>query len=302
MKTLIIGSNGYIGSSLFIFLKNYGFDVEGVDLCQFGYDLGISKKIDYNLLSTNYLSNFKNIILLAGNSSVGSCRNNFIHSFKNNIENFLLLLNKLSVQKFIYASSSSVYGNTNNAIADENTLCFKPISTYDLTKQIIDYYIQLANLKEFYSLRFGTVNGYGYSNVVRQDIMINCMVKNAIENKIIKCINPEVNRPILCINDLCKAILLILLNKNNYSGIYNLSSFNTTVGEVSSMVAKNLNCDIETKIDNSQKIYDFKISSNKFLQTYNYKFTGTVQGIISSLVNNYKEILFTDRNLPFLYV
>ena len=50
-------------------------------------------------------------------------------------------------QKFIYASSSSVYGHTNNSIVSEDYNTFVPNNYYDLTKQIIDTYAQQSNLK-----------------------------------------------------------------------------------------------------------------------------------------------------------
>lgn len=300
-KVLVIGANGYIGSSVYNYLKLDGHQVAAVDLCLFGIDLGNSLKVDYRYLPYTYLSEFDVVILFAGNSSVRSCLGDQISSLRNNVENFLMLVEKIKGKKFIYASSSSVYGNTYSSIATEDNMVFTPITTYDLTKQIIDYYIQLYNI-EYYGLRFGTVNGYGYSRIVRQDIMINAMVKNSIESKILTCINPEVHRPILDINDLCRGILRIVQDNDDKRGIYNMASFNGTVETISKTVSEICNSTVITKTDKSQLVYDFMISSEKFCTNFNFSFLGTAERIVNSLLENYSRLLFTDRNKEFLYV
>jgi nucleoside-diphosphate-sugar epimerase len=300
-KTLIIGGNGYIGSSLYNYLKQDGVDVHCVDLCLYEPDLGFCFKIDFRHLPITYFKDFETIVLLAGNSSVKSCEGNQISSLKNNVENFLLLLEKIKGKRLIYASSSSVYGNTYNEVATEANRVFTPITTYDLTKQIIDYYIQLYDV-EYYGLRFGTVNGYGFSKTVRQDIMINAMVKCSKETGVLNCINPEVNRPILDINDLCRAVYQIMKCNKDQRGLYNLASFNGTVLEISKAVSELCKSTILTKHEKGQLLYDFKISSEEFSDRFDFTFLGTPDRIVRSLLENYDRIQFTNRSKELTYV
>ena len=74
MKILLIGGNGYIGSRLYKQLKNKQYSVDNLDLCWYGkiYDETIVK--NYDDLTKQELEKYTHIILLAGFSSVGMCK------------------------------------------------------------------------------------------------------------------------------------------------------------------------------------------------------------------------------------
>jgi UDP-glucuronate 4-epimerase len=245
-KILIIGGEGYIGTHLLNYLKING--VGSTSSCSLTcLDLGINsnnvKELDdviyikkkYQDMPTEWFANFTDIILLAGQSSC-SYSNNLLDVIDNNIRNFAQLLEKLGDnQKLIYASSSSVYGNTNNMEVNEDFLEYEPYNYYDWSKYTID---QLASLsgKHYYGLRFGTVSGF--SRNLRNDIMINSMCYNAKINKNIFVHDGNVNRPLLGINDLTKAILTIINNGTlDKAGIYNLNSFNSSVSDIANTIA-----------------------------------------------------------------
>ena len=186
-KVLIIGGCGYIGSRLFQYLSEKKYSVDTVDTEWFGNFVNPKNiKCNYNTLSKKFLNSYGVIILLAGHSSVQMCKDNMFASFKNNVNNFINLLSKLSDQLFIYASSSSVYGNTKNISAKEDYERYIPTNYYDLTKKTIDYYAHLSKIS-YYGLRLGTVNGF--SPNLRVDLMINKMyeaARNTGKIKIIK--------------------------------------------------------------------------------------------------------------------
>lgn len=286
--TLIIGSNGYIGSAIFNKLKDQsvGLDVDNSDLT-----------MDYGKIKKKELSKYKNIVLLAGSSSVKSCDGHIKYSFKNNVSNFIKLIGNLNVkQKLIYASSASIYGNTNGQIVDELYNNFTPISFYDLTKKIIDLYCQTSKI-QYYGLRFGTVNGKTeYSNIVREDLIINAMTKSAILNGKISCINPDVNRGILGLNDLCNAIETIIKAKKNNSGIYNLASFNSSVRDISQHIANHFNCKIDIKNNTEDITYNFKLDTNKFCKNYNFEFKDSISSIIDQISIDFDKINFIRRD------
>ena len=110
MNILIIGHKGYIGSRLCEFLKEKELNVTGCDIEEDGQH--------FANLTIEYLSTFNVVILLAANSSVKSCKNNF-ESLNNNVIFVIELVKKLNPQqKFIYMSSSSVYGTCNDKLVD----------------------------------------------------------------------------------------------------------------------------------------------------------------------------------------
>lgn len=309
-RILIIGGCGYIGAKIFEELKLIkDIFVTTVDLEWFGNDSNPDNiQEDYNKLPKFFFEQFDTIILLAAHSSVQMCQDNMLSSFNNNVRNFINLLSKLESKKFIYASSSSVYGNIDKKNADEECNTYCPNNYYDLGKSEIDNYAKLSGL-EYYGLRFGTVNGF--SKNLRTDIMINAMVYSAIENKKIIVSNPGISRPILFINDLFFAILEILFSEENHSGFYNLASFNATVDQIAGDVGAEMEVPIEhiesqpfsiNKGKLQSKAYDFSIDSSKFENTYKFNFTGNTKKIVSNLMENWSLSRKTKRNNQIHYL
>jgi len=305
-KTLIIGGCGYIGSRLFNYLKRKQYNVTSLDLELFGNPNIQNTKENYKDLTKEDIARFDNVILLAGHSSVKMCESNMIGCFRNNVQYFVELLSKISKnQKFIYASSSSVYGNVNRNIVTEECEEYVAGSFYDLSKAEIDHYVKIFDEVSYYGLRFGTVNGF--SPNTRNDVMINAMVSSAIVNKEIKVFNPMIRRPILYINDLCRAVETIMLEGNHSNrGLYNLASFNSTadiIGRKTSEVFDDVKLSVidreptpEENINKklNSKVYDFAISSDKFVSTFNFKFEGTIKDTAIELKENLNKAFILD--------
>lgn len=274
MNILLIGSNGYIGSELYKkLLENY--NVTGIDINWYG-TINDSIRMDYKNIDSSFLKQFDSIILLAGHSSVKMCDGPIQSSYKNNVYNFLHLVKNCSThQLIIYASSGSIY--THN---DDNL--FLPTNNYDLTKYVLDLHSQqFMKEKTIIGLRLGTVNGH--SPNLRNELMINAMVKSAITEKKIHINNIKVRRPILGINDLTKGINKILLNP--VTGIYNLCSFNNTVEGIAKDISNKLSVPIQYGNDTNNP-YDFYFDNIKFEQTFNFKFMDSVSTIVEDLLNN----------------
>jgi len=302
-KILIIGGCGYIGSKLFVYLNsNPLYKVDTVDLEWYGNVVNPNNFIiDFKNLTKEFIEKYDIVILLAGHSSTAMAINSIKNSaIKNNLDNFTNLILKLnSKQKFIYASSSSVYNGIKDDEVTEDHILLSPKNVYDFTKKSIDEVMSLHPDIEFYGLRFATVNGY--SDNLREDIMFNMMVKTAVLENEIKLLNPKIRRPILYLNDLIQAIELIIENKTNRKGYYNLSSFNGTVEEyaniVSDLTGAKINVTDETyfskimggKLGNA---LDFSINSDKFKNVFNYNFVGTPKLItkeVSEIVEKVKK-------------
>jgi len=307
-KVLIIGGCGYIGSKLHQELDS-NYDVTTLDIEWYGnYSSDKNIKRDFASLTKEEVSKYNAIILLAGHSSVKMCDENLLPTIRNNVLNFTHLLEILNKeQKFIYASSSSVYGDTENNYVDEEYVNFRPNNYYDLSKYEIDAYATLSD-KCYFGLRFGTVNGY--SPNLRNDVMINAMTFNAVENGKIFCFNPKVNRPILGINDLCRAVNTIL-SEATYEdrGLYNLASFNSNVENIANAVADTTGAILEmstppeniTNIKLQTKSYDFLIKTEKFKNRFKFKFEETVETIVQSILDNYENMNKGNRANAKLY-
>ena len=235
MKVLIIGGCGYTGSAIGKYLEDK-HQITNVDLEWFGnYSKATNINIDFNNLTIKFLNKFDVVILTAGHSSVKMCDNDLQSSFNNNVRNFVNLTEKLNEQKFIYASSASVYGNTSATEIAEDNVNFSPINYYDMTKLHIDHIMKLSTI-DYYGLRFGTVNGPAPN--IRTDVMINAMVNTAMQKGEIHVFNKDTRRSILGINDLCRAIDTIIDNEKTNRGVYNTASFTNTAGEIAESVGR----------------------------------------------------------------
>lgn len=297
-SVLVIGGNGYIGSRL-IYDLNSKYTIESVDLCWYGKDFKYSYTIDYNNLTKDYLNKFDAIVLLAGHSSVKMCTGDINSSWNNNVTNFNNLVSKLDKnQLLIYASSGSVYGITDVPLTENTNIKFKPINNYDLTKYSLDLNAQkfIAEGYNIVGLRFGTVNGW--SPNVREELMINSMTKKSIESKILTVNNIDIQRPILGISDLSRAVSTIIDNPK--FGIYNIASFCDTVENISSNVSQVLNSNVERAID-MPNAYNFLMDVNKFKIDYNFTFNDTTSSIVTELVNKIDAVTFSNRNQYKIY-
>lgn len=293
MKILIIGGNGYLGSHLYKKLIST-HDIDSIDLCLFGEDLGYSQKINYNQLHD--IENYHVIICLAGHSSVRMAEYNSKNSWVNNVEYFRNLCDKLHTnQILIYASSASVYG-TNKLISTEtDPINVTPINNYDLQKITIDLIanMYINNGKKIIGLRLGTVNGPSINT--RSDLMINAMIKSAIETGKIYAKNLAIRRAILDIKDFGKTIASILEKKLIPSGQYNVSSFNATVGEMAIIVSSELNAELII-LDNDFVAYDFELSTEKINSILDLNSTSSVTSIVLDMKTEYNSINFNERN------
>ena len=298
-RTLIIGSNGYIGSRL-----SKEIIADGVDINWFKKG---QKNVDFKDLTSDYYSEYDNIILLAGHSSVKMSEGNLNSCFNNNVRNFIDLLEKLDKQKLVYASSSSGYGSGGGKTVNEKYFGFEPYNQYDISKHTADLYAQKSDV-EYYALRFGTVNGY--SPFLRSDVMINAMVNSALSDGHIKLYIKDTMRPILGINDLCGAIKTIIDCNEDKRGLYNLASFNKTAEQIAYEVANVMGVEVKefeadpTQIKNTKnqtKSYNFSISTLKFRKQFGFKFKDTVEGLATELRDSWDDMKKTDRSKAIDY-
>tara|TARA_R110000744_G_scaffold372879_1_gene484765 strand:+ start:3140 stop:4123 length:984 start_codon:yes stop_codon:yes gene_type:complete len=307
-KVLLLGGNGYIGTRLYSDL-NEKYDITCVDACWFDKPLYKCINKDFNDLSSDFIQSFEVVILLAGHSSVKMCEGDLTNAFSNNVTNFVNLIGKLNKsQKFIYASSSSVYGSVGGKTVSEKHHSFKPYNQYDISKHTIDLYAIKSDI-EYYGLRFGTVNGY--SPIMRKDVMINAMTTSALENNEIKLYIKDIMRPILGISDLSRALDTVIECNEDKRGLYNLASFNKTAEQIAYEVSNVVKIPVveykadPTNISNAKaqtKTYNFSISTKKFENLFNFKFKETVESITKSIISNYDNIIKTNRSEIKKYV
>jgi nucleoside-diphosphate-sugar epimerase len=193
------------------------------------------------------------------------------------------------VKRYIYASSCSVYGYTENELYDET----RPVSStfpYGISKlQGEQAAMQLADESfSVISLRKGTVSGY--SPRMRFDLIINTMFKCAMRDHTITINNPSIWRPILSIDDAATAYTRAIEADQKISGIFNIASGNYTVGEVGDLVKatieERLGERLNLCIKHIQDFRNYKVSIEKAKNVLSFHPAGDVKSIVSHLIDN----------------
>jgi nucleoside-diphosphate-sugar epimerase len=295
VKLLIAGGAGYVGSALIPKLLDRGYKVDVVDLFWFGNHLprqvGILNK-DIFHLTVEDLEPYDQVVFLAGLSNDPmaefSPSKNFI--FNAAAPSYLAYAaKKAKVKRYIYASSCSVYGYTENELYDET----RPVSSsypYGISKlQGEQAALQLADDNfSVIALRKGTISGY--SPRMRLDLIINTMFKNAMRDHTITINNPSIWRPILSIQDATTAYVRAIEASQQISGIFNIASGNYTVGEVGDLVKaaieERLGVSIHLVIKHIQDFRNYKVSTEKAKNTLSFHPADDLKAIVSNLIDN----------------
>jgi nucleoside-diphosphate-sugar epimerase len=206
------------------------------------------------------------------------------------------------VRRFIYASSCSVYGYTENELYDETCPAVSSYP-YGISKlQGEQAALQLVS-REFsvISLRKGTVSGY--SPRMRLDLVINTMFKTALKDETITVNNPSIWRPILDIEDAANAYIRAVEAGQSISGIFNVASGNHTVGEIADLVKKTVEQELQLRVGlvilDKQDFRNYKVSIGKAENILSFHPQGNVRSITLKLIENLAK--FNDWDNPAYY-
>lgn len=295
MKVLVVGGAGYLGSVLIPRLLDRGYKVDVVDLFWFGNHLprqvGVLNQ-DLFQLTVEDLQPYEQVVFLAGLSNDPmaeySPSKNFI--FNAAAPAYLAYMAKLAkVKRYVYASSCSVYGYTENELYDE-TRVVGSMYPYGISKlQGEQAALQLADDNfSVVSLRKGTISGY--SPRMRLDLIINTMFKTALRDNTITVNNPSIWRPILSIEDAATAYIRAIEANYKISGIFNIASGNYTVGEIGDLVKnaveERLRKRINLCIKHIQDFRNYKVSIEKAKNVLSFHAAGDVKSIVMNLIDN----------------
>lgn len=246
MNYLITGCAGFIGSNLIDkLLENRDVKLIGIDNLNNFYDKVIKEKnienalknknfifIKNDLLDIESLDNIFNnydinsVIHLAGYGGVRPSIDNPKLYIDNNIIatlNILECMKKYEVKNIIFASSSSVYGNSKESIFTETLKVSEPISPYAMTKiaceELLFTYHKLYNI-DVIALRFFTV----YGRRQRPDLAIHKFTKLIFDEKPIPVFGDgSTRRDYTYIDDILFGIIsAINYEDKNYYQIINL--------------------------------------------------------------------------------
>jgi len=239
MRVMITGVAGFIGFHLANYLIDRGDEVIGVDCLNELVYPNEMKDERLKILAKRRGFHFwfsrigecpkqafweiDTVCHLAANAGVRSSLENPVEYVQENVVEFCKLLEKCRhrTKNFVFASSSSVYGNLDVYPSSEDMKIDRPISVYAATKAadelIAHTYSHLYNIP-MTGLRFFTVYGpWG-----RPDMALLIFIKNILEDKPIKVFNHgDMYRDFTYIDDIIEGIVKCIDNPQKFE-IFNI--------------------------------------------------------------------------------
>ncbi|MGI6483832.1 MAG: GDP-mannose 4,6-dehydratase [Methanobacterium sp.] len=221
MRALVTGCAGFIGSNLVDYLLEKDFEVIGIDNFTDYYSRNLKESnitdakdqsnftfLEKDLLEMNkFPEKIDYVFHLAAQAGVRASWGEKFHIYtKNNIEATQRLLEfykDVEIEKFVYSSSSSVYGDVQLPMNEKSIL--KPVSPYGVSK-LAGEHLSYLYWKNYgvptVSLRYFTV----YGPRQRPDMAINKFTQAIINNNEISIYgNGEQTRDFTYVEDVLKA-------------------------------------------------------------------------------------------------
>jgi nucleoside-diphosphate-sugar epimerase len=234
MKILITGNMGYVGTVLSQDLnsKMENISIVGLDTGYFSSNwtvtgpipnVGLTQQIqcDIRRIHGEMLRGYDAVVHLAAisNDPMGS-EFEVVTKEINQTQSIRIaeMAAEAGVKNFVFASSCSMYGNNTEKPRTENDKT-NPLTAYAKSKLGTERGLEKGNYGEMIitSLRFATA--CGYSPRLRLDLVLNDFVASALATrKIVVLSDGSPWRPLIDVNDMCRAIRWAILRTKENGG------------------------------------------------------------------------------------
>jgi nucleoside-diphosphate-sugar epimerase len=304
-KIFITGGAGYVGSVLTPYLINKGHTITVFDLMLYGNTLKKDKNLNIikgDIRNTELLKEAikgnEIVIHLACISNDPSFELNPTLGKEINLDAFTPLVEiskNLGVKKFIYASSSSVYGVKIEKNVNEN-MSLEPLTDYSKFKADCEKILFKYKSKDFVTVTLRPATVCGYSPRQRLDLVVNILTNLAYHNREITIFGGDQLRPNIHIQDMVRAYeLFINMENEKINGkIFNIGFENLTVNQLASEVQKVIGSDVKIKKLPTNDNRSYHISSKKIQDELGFVTNFSILNAIEDLKHAFEKKLLSD--------
>ena len=215
-----------------------------------------------------------------------------------NLDSFTPLVEiakKNFVRRFIYASTSSVYGIKNEKDVNEE-MTLEPLTDYSKYKAECEKILNKYISESFIPVTIRPATVCGYAPRQRFDVIVNILTNLAYHKREISVFGGNQLRPNIHIRDMVKVYeTLIEAPESKIKGqIFNAGCENKTVLELAQTVKTIVGNDVVLKKTKSDDNRSYHISSKKINKVLNFNFNFTISDAVGDLIVAFKNKLFTD--------
>lgn len=303
MKILITGGAGYVGSKLVPRLLNLNYRISVLDLMIYGEDV-LEKNKNLNLIKGDIrdkdlleriVPGHDIVIHLACISNDPSFELNPKLGKSINFDAFEPLVNisrKNSVNKFIYASSSSVYGIKSEKNVTED-MSLDPLTDYSRFKADCEKILNSYKTDDFVTTTIRPSTVCGYAKRQRLDLVVNILTNHAFHKKEIKVFGGEQLRPNIHIDDMIDSYIAIINapNKKINGEIFNVGFKNQTVFELAENVQEILDDNVKITKVKSNDNRSYHVSCEKIKDILGFQPKKTVKDAVIDLKDAFEKNL-----------
>ncbi|MCK9614343.1 MAG: SDR family oxidoreductase [Candidatus Omnitrophica bacterium] len=303
-NVLVTGGAGYVGSMLIPKLLANGYNVKVIDLYMFGDNVLDCVKNNPNLkqikgdirdkeLLAKEIPGTDAIIHLACISNDPSFELNPTLGKSINYDAFLPLVRiakKNRVKRFIYASSSSVYGiKEEDKVTEE--LPLKPLTDYSKYKMLCEEVLAKERMPGFTTLILRPSTVCGYSPRLRLDLTVNILTNHAINKGKITVFGGSQKRPNIHMEDMTDLYVKTLEYPDELidGKIFNAGYENFTVMELAEKVRKIIGKNIPIEVTATDDNRSYKVCSEKIKRELGFSAKRSVEEAIEGLQGAYQQ-------------
>ncbi len=253
MNVLVTGGAGYVGCVLVPKLLEAGHTVTVYDLMLFGNHLPKHPKLTVikgDICTGDVpFSGQDAVIHLACLSNDASVEANLERSKAVNLDSCAPLVKAAKdsgVKRFIYASTSAVYGPSDTPRKEDDPLF--PMFPYAKWKAECEPIVLQESSPDFVCTVVRPAALSGYSPRMRLDLTVNLMTNHAYHKGKVTVFGGNQYRSNLHVEDMADAYLKLLMASDAVGGeVFNVGGMNATVQEIAERVAGAFPCPVEVK-------------------------------------------------------
>ena len=301
MQVLVTGGAGYVGSVLVPKLLDAGYRVRVLDLCFFGRDTLpnhdhlelIVGDLRNQEVVKEAVANCDAVIHLACISNDPSFELNPDLGRSINYESFRPLVESsrtAGVHRFIYASSSSVYGVKQEEQVTEDLPC-EPLTDYSRYKALCEEILAEYESPDFTTVTLRPATVCGYSPRLRLDLTVNILTNHAVNNRRIRVFGGSQYRPNIHIEDLTDLYVKLLeLPADAVSGrIWNAGYENLQVARIAEIVQAEVGGGVEIAVEPTDDLRSYRITSDRIARDIGFEPRHTIRAAVSDLCRAFAE-------------